>query len=151
MTALDALALQHKPPGRYLIVGGGAGGLEVAEYLATDDVDITIIEMTATIGSGLHATRQQLMLERIEKAGVRLLKNTRLMAIAGKDVKVAAADGVNTLGPFDVIVFAVGYQSNAKLATEINQDQAVTIVGDAVQPRSIYEAIKEGFDAAISL
>ncbi|MBW2429141.1 MAG: FAD-dependent oxidoreductase [Deltaproteobacteria bacterium] len=151
MTALDALALQHKPPGRYLIVGGGAGGLEVAEYLATDDVDITIIEMTETIGSGLHATRQQLMLERIEKAGVRLLKNTRLVAIAGKDVKVAAADGVNTLGPFDVIVFAVGYQSNAKLATEINQDQAVTIVGDAVQPRSIYEAIKEGFDAAISL
>jgi 2,4-dienoyl-CoA reductase-like NADH-dependent reductase (Old Yellow Enzyme family)/thioredoxin reductase len=151
LTALDALTFQHKRPGRYLIVGGGAGGLELAEYLAADSVDITIIEMTATIGAGLHATRLQLTLERLEKAGVRLLKNTRLMAIEGKDVKVVAAEGVNTLGPFDVIVFAVGYQSNAKLATEINNDQAVTIVGDAAQPRTIYEAIKEGFDAALSL
>ena len=151
LTALDALAFQHKRPGRYLIVGGGAGGLELAEYLTADGVDITIIEMTATIGAGLHATRLQLMLERIEKAGVRLLKNTRLMAVEGKDVKVAAAEGVNTLGPFDVIVFAVGYQSNAKLTTEINHNQAVTIVGDAVQPRTIYEAIKEGFDAALNL
>jgi 2,4-dienoyl-CoA reductase-like NADH-dependent reductase (Old Yellow Enzyme family)/thioredoxin reductase len=151
LTALDALTFQHKRPGRYLIVGGGAGGLELAEYLAADSVDITIIEMTATIGAGLHATRLQLTLERLEKAGVRLLKNTRLMAIEGKDVKVAAAEGVNTLGPFDVIVFAVGYQSNAKLATEITHDQAVTIVGDAAKPRTIYEAIKEGFDAALSL
>jgi len=151
LTALDALAFQHKRPGRNLIVGGGAGGLELAEYLTADGVDTTIIEMTPTIGAGLHATRLQLMLERLEKAGVRLLKNTRLIAIEGKDVKVAAAEGVNTLGPFDVIVFAVGYQSNAKLTTEINHDQAVTIVGDAVQPRTIYEAIKEGFDAALNL
>jgi NADPH-dependent 2,4-dienoyl-CoA reductase/sulfur reductase-like enzyme len=151
MTTLDALALGDRQPGHYLIVGGGAGGLELAEYLAADGVDITVIEMTETVGAGLHGTRLQPMLGRIEKAGVRLLKNTRLLAIEGKDVKVATADGVNALGPFDVIVFAVGYRSNAKLAAEINPDHAVTIVGDAVQPRTIYEAIREGFDAALSL
>jgi 2,4-dienoyl-CoA reductase-like NADH-dependent reductase (Old Yellow Enzyme family)/thioredoxin reductase len=151
LTALDALALPYKHPGRYLIVGGGAVGLELAEYLAAEDLDITIIEMTENIGSGLHSTRLQLMLERIENAGIRLLKSTRLLAIEGKDVKVATAEGANTLGPFDVIVLAVGYQSNAKLATELNYDQTVNIVGDAVQPRTIYEAIKEGFDAALNL
>lgn len=151
MTALDALALEEKRPGKYLIVGGGAGGLELAEYLVAEDIDITVIEMAEIIGTGLHTTRLQQMLERLEKAGVRILRNTRLLAIEGKDVKIAAADGVEALGPFDVIVFAVGYQSNANLAAEINADQAVTIVGDAVQPRTIYEAIREGFDAALSL
>lgn len=151
LTALEALAIRDKRPGKYLIVGGGAGGLELAEYLAADGVKITIIEMTGAIGAGLHATRLQLMLERLEKAGVKILKNTRLTAIEGKAVRVAAAEGIETLGPFDVIVFAVGYQSNAKLAAEINPAQAVTIVGDAVRPRTIYEAIREGFDAALSL
>jgi len=150
-TALEALANPDERPGKYLIVGGGAGGLELAEYLAADGVEITIIEMTGTSGAGLHATRLQLMLERLEKAGVEILKNTRLGVIEGKAARVAAAEGIKTLGPFDVIVFAVGYQSHAELAAEINPAQAVTIVGDAVRPRTIYEAIREGFDAALSL
>jgi 2,4-dienoyl-CoA reductase-like NADH-dependent reductase (Old Yellow Enzyme family)/thioredoxin reductase len=151
LTTLEALEFKHKRPGKYLIVGGGAGGLELAEFLAADGVEITIIEMTDTIGTGLHSTRLQLMLERIEKAGFRLLKNTRLIAIEGKDVKADTPEGITKLGPFDFIVFAIGYTSNDDLAMEVSHDKAVTIVGDAVQPRTIYEAIKEGFDAALNL
>ncbi len=151
LSAMEAFALEQTPPGKYLIVGGGAGGLELAEFLASDGIDITVIEMTDQIGSGLHATRQHLLLERIEAAGVRLQKHTRLVAIEGKTVKVETPNGSKTLGPFDCIVFAIGYQSNTHLADEIKPDRRVTVIGDAVRPRSIFEAIREGFEAGLNL
>jgi len=151
LSAPEALALEQTPPGKYLIVGGGAGGLELAEFLASDGVDITVIEMMDQIGSGLHVTRQLLMLERIEAAGVRLQKHTRLVAIEGKTVKVETRNGSKTLGPFDCIVFAIGYQSNTHLADEIKPDRRVTVIGDAVRPRSIFESIREGFEAGLNL
>lgn len=151
LSALEALALEQTPPGKYLIVGGGAGGLELAEFLAGDGIDITVIEMTDQTGSGLHATRQHLLLERIEAAAVRLQKHTRLVAIEGKTVKVETPNGSKTLGPFDCIVFAIGYQSNTHLADEIKPDRRVTVIGDAVRPRSIFEAIREGFEAGLNL
>ena len=151
LSALEAFALEQTPPGKYLIVGGGTGGLELAEFLASEGVDITVIEMTDQTGSGLHATRQHLLLERIEAARVRLQKHTRLVAIEGKTVKVETLNGSKTLGPFDCIVFAIGYQSNTHLADEIKPDRRVTIIGDAVRPRSIVEAIREGFEAGLNL
>jgi 2,4-dienoyl-CoA reductase-like NADH-dependent reductase (Old Yellow Enzyme family)/thioredoxin reductase len=150
-TTLEALSFKHKRPGKYLIVGGGSGGLELAEFLASEGVDITILEMTETLGKGLHSTRLQPMLERIENAGIKLFTLTRLIAMQGKHVEVETTDGVITLGPFDFIIFATGYKSNNQLASEVNQDQAVSVIGDAVLPRTIFEAIKEGFDAAINL
>lgn len=151
LSALEALAFEQTPPGKYLIVGGGAGGLELAEFMTSEGVDITVIEMTDQIGNGLHATRQQLLFERIEAADVRLQKHTRLVAIEGKTVKVETPNGSKTLGPFDCIVFAIGYQSNTHLADEIKPDRRVTVIGDAVRPRSIFEAIREGFEAGLNL
>jgi 2,4-dienoyl-CoA reductase-like NADH-dependent reductase (Old Yellow Enzyme family)/thioredoxin reductase len=150
-TTLEALDFKHKRPGKYLIVGGGAGGLELAEFLAAESIETTVIEMTETIGTGLHSTRLQLMLERIENAGIKLLILTRLIAMQGKNVQVETTGGVITLGPFDFIIFATGYKSNNQLASEVNQDQAVSVIGDAALPRTIFEAIKEGYDAALNL
>ena len=54
-------------------------------------------------------------------------------------------------GPFDILVMAVGYRSEATLAADLDPALSCRIVGDALQPGSIYEAIKEGFDAALDL
>jgi 2,4-dienoyl-CoA reductase-like NADH-dependent reductase (Old Yellow Enzyme family)/thioredoxin reductase len=150
-TTLKAMDSKYQRPGKYLIVGGGAGGLELAEFLTAEAIEITILEMTETLGKGLHSTRLQLMLERIENAGIKLLTQTRLIAIQGQNVQVETTGGVTTLGPFDVIIFTTGDQSINQLASEANRDQAVSVIGDAVRQRTIFEAIKEGFDAALNL
>ncbi|GAG70504.1 unnamed protein product [marine sediment metagenome] len=148
---LDVLAGEKMLPGKYLIVGGGAGGLELAEFLEGEGIDITVIEMTDQIGIGLHATRLDLLLRRIEVGRIRILKNTRLVAIDGQNAQVKTPNGPKTLGPFEHVLFAIGYESDNRLADAIRPKQSVTIIGDALKPRSIYEAIREGFEASLNL
>lgn len=136
---------------QYLVVGGGAGGLEAAEYIAESGGNVTLIEMTQELGKGLHATRLNLMLQRLEKMNAAVLSATRLLSAEGGMVEVETSTGRESLGPFDYIVMAVGYRSEAGLVEELTGRLPVVPVGDAVRPRSIYEAVKEGYDAALNL
>jgi len=48
-------------------------------------------------------------------------------------------------------LFAIGYESDNRLAEAISPKQSVTVIGDALKPRSIYEAMREGFEASLDL
>lgn len=150
-SALEVLEWEKMPEGNYFIIGGGAVGLELAEYIVGPGRRITIIEMTGQIGRGLHVTRLNLMVDRLESAGVRILKNTTLAAVIGSSVEVITTEGTKILKSPDFIVAAVGYRSNNQLVEEINDDIPVTVIGDAFKPGTIYEAIRDGFDAAVEL
>jgi 2,4-dienoyl-CoA reductase-like NADH-dependent reductase (Old Yellow Enzyme family)/thioredoxin reductase len=150
-SALEILRWEKIPEGNYLIIGGGAVGLELAEYLSNLGRSVTIIEMTSQIGRGLHATRLNLMVERLASEGVRILKDTTLMAVSGKSVEIKTVDEKQTLDSIDFIVSAVGYRGNTRLAEEISKDIPVTVIGDANQPATIFEAIRDGFNAALDL
>ncbi|MGO9019572.1 MAG: FAD-dependent oxidoreductase [Syntrophobacteraceae bacterium] len=145
------LTSERVSPGRYLVVGGGVGGLEIADFLADAGREATVIEMTEQIGLGIHSTRLYLLLERLAAAGVKVLNNTRLVSISGELVKVETPEGMVSLGPFDFIVFAVGYRSDRSLAKAVGLGTPMVIVGDANEPRSIFEAIKGGFESALGL
>ena len=137
--------------GKYVVVGGGAGGLEAAEFLGERGAEVTLIEMMENVGKGLHATRLHLTLERLDKMNAKIMTKTRLESVDGGLVHALAEAGPIALGPFDHIVMAVGYRSEKGPAQALDGKVPVTVVGDALQPRSIYEAVKEGFDAACNL
>ena len=151
LSAVEILLSETVASGRYLVVGGGAVGLETAEALSEAGAAATVIEMTDKIGTGLHATRLQPMLERLARSGVRTLKRTKLLAIEDQWAQVESEEKQTRLGPFDYFVFAVGSRSNRQLADTVAVDVPVTVIGDAVQPRTIYEAVREGFQAALQL
>jgi len=150
-SALEILRWEKMPEGNYLIIGGGAVGLELAEYLVDLGRRVTIIEMTGQVGRGLHASRLNLMTERLASVGVQVMKDTTPTAVIGNKVEVKTADGTQTLDSIDFIVSAVGYRSNTQLAEEINNDLPATVIGDASRPGTIFEAIRDGFDAAAGL
>ena len=145
------LGTETLPSGRYLVAGGGAVGLETADLLAASKMAVTLIEMTEAPGRGMHATRLKPVLERLAAAGVRLLANTRLTGAEGNHVLVEINGEGQRLGPFDVIVFALGSRSNRRVAEQLPEGCNVVVIGDANQPRSIYEAVSEGYEAAIRL
>ena len=151
MSAVEMLSMDTVPAGRYLIIGGGAVGLETAEYLAQFDTTVSVIEMADHLGDGLHATRLNGMLERLNQNGVDISTNTLIKAVKVDLVQVDTTAGSAWIGPFDYLVFAVGSRSNQTLAQEMDGEVPATVIGDALQPRSIYEAISEGLDAALKL
>lgn len=138
-------------PGSYLVVGGGIGGLEIADWLANAGIKATVIEMTDQVGRGLHSTRLHFLIERLAAAGVKVLTNTRLISASGQMVELETPKGLLSLGPFDFIVSAVGYRSDKSLVNAAGFSNPMVIVGDANEPGSIYEAIKDGFEAALDL
>ena len=150
-SAEDILGSQEIDPGRYMVIGGGAVGLETAEMLAESKASVTVIEMTDVVGSGLHATRLHLLLERLTLSDVTLLSLTKLIAIEDSWARVESEGKLTQLGPFDNFVFAVGSTRNRQLFEVMDQILPVNVIGDAVQPRTIYEAVREGFETALQL
>ena len=66
-----------------------------------------------------------------------------------KDGLVYAKDGAEHTIPCQTVIMAVGYRSNAKLEDEIwNDVNNVRLVGDAVAPRKVIDAVHEAFHAA---
>jgi 2,4-dienoyl-CoA reductase-like NADH-dependent reductase (Old Yellow Enzyme family)/thioredoxin reductase len=151
LTAERLLGMEFLPAGRYLVAGGGAVGLEVADFLADNKIDVTLIEMTDTFGQGMHATRLKLILERLSLSGVRVLTGTRLSGVDGDQVLVEQDGERQRLGPFNVVVFALGSRSNRRISEKLPKGHNVVVIGDANQPRSIYEAVSEGYEAALRL
>ena len=150
-TAVQILEEPGVPAGNYLVVGGGAVGLEVAEYLAHGGSAVMVIEMTDVIGSGLHATRLGLLVERLHVSGVEIMKNTCVTEVVDRSVRVQYGKQLRQLGPFDRIVFAVGGASDRGLADALGKELELEVIGDAHQPLSIYEAMREGYEAALRL
>jgi NADPH-dependent 2,4-dienoyl-CoA reductase/sulfur reductase-like enzyme len=137
--------------GRYLVIGGGVVGLETADYLADRRAEVTVVEMLEEMGQGLGPKRLALVLDRLIKMGVNLLTRTRVLSVRDGMAKVSIGANETVLGPFDSVVIAVGYRSDAHLAKALEGQVRVRVIGDAGRPRSICEAITEGLDAALEL
>ncbi|MCU0560007.1 MAG: FAD-dependent oxidoreductase [Desulfobacterales bacterium] len=150
-TAEDVLYAPQIEPGTYLVIGGGAVGLETAELIRTTGAHVTVLEMTDTLGRGMHATRQLLIVERLRTAGVCIHTETTPLLVDGSRVWAKTSEGPCLLGSFDVVVVAAGCRTKDELSQRLVAHTAVSVIGDAVHPRSIREAVSEGLDAALKL
>ncbi|MBW1778972.1 MAG: hypothetical protein JRJ54_15530 [Deltaproteobacteria bacterium] len=79
------------------------------------------------------------------------MKNTRLMSLDGGFARVRQEDAEFQIGPYDRFVFAVGSASNNQLAEALDVEMNIEVIGDAREPLSIYEAVRDGHDAAMRL
>jgi 2,4-dienoyl-CoA reductase-like NADH-dependent reductase (Old Yellow Enzyme family) len=71
------------PPGeRFLVVGGGAVGLETADFLAARGGKVTVLEQTGRVGVGMESSRRRLLLDRLRRSGVDIMTERRLVGLA---------------------------------------------------------------------
>ena len=139
------------PKGVYLVVGGGAVGLETAGFICSAGAEVTVVEIAGSVGAGLHVTRLKPLQESLSAAGATVYTDTRVQSVAGRRLMMASGHHETWLGEFDVLVIAAGYMSDRALAAALENHVAVTVIGDAVRPRSIWEAVTEGLDAALAI
>lgn len=166
---------------KVVVIGGGATGCEVAMYIAsmgTIDSDtlrflllngaepverikelalrgikeVVVIEQARTAGRGIGASTRWSILQDLRRMGVDIRTSTRVLAIAEDGVVVAEPDGQTEKIAADSVVIAAGSRAENSLFENLKQKfPEVYLVGDACNPRTVLDAIREGFDVGNSI
>ena len=152
LTANEAMLSGEAFEGDVVVIGGGLVGCETALHFdAKENVGkVTIVEALDSLlktakhfGSNDHSLRDLLAASNVESVcSARALEITKTGLVYEKG-------GETHEIPCKTLIMAVGYRSNAALEDEIwNDVKNVRLVGDAVAPRKVIDAVHEGFHAA---
>ena len=146
--AEDVLTGRAEVGAKVVVIGGGVVGCETAEFLAVKGKKVTIVEMLDSLAAGMERAHKQYLLERLDLLGVTILTKTKGEAVVEEGLLVNTETGTKEVLPADTIVLATGARPNQELYRELSgKVSEIYLVGDCVEPRRIFEAIAEGFDA----
>ena len=133
---------------RVVIIGGGAVGLDVAEFFALRGAMVRVVEMLPEIGSDLDPVTKSCMREFVKKYNLNLMPKTKLLEVKADCFVVQADDGWKEL-PFDYGFVCLGMQAFAPGLPELEEafaESGVEIlnIGDSLRARRIIDGVGEG-------
>ncbi|MDM8301735.1 FAD-dependent oxidoreductase [Collinsella tanakaei] len=176
--AIDTLSAHDEFEGDdVVIVGGGLTGCEIAYDLGRKGKHVTIVEMTETILNtfGLAAANYNMLMDLLDYYHVRVIKNAVVQkyedgvayveeteknypncANRAKRMFALGPQGEKLMHkiPADHIVACVGYTANQELYDQLAKtvDAAhLHLIGDAIRPANVMEAIWTAYETAIAL
>ncbi|MGM9532648.1 FAD-dependent oxidoreductase, partial [Intestinibacter sp.] len=134
---------------KVVIIGGGAVGLDVAEFFAPRNAECSIVEMAPIIGNGIDPVSKVGTFDLLNKHGVKQLTSTRLLEVKENAFLVEHPDGRLEDLEFDYGFVCLGMRSNNPILETLkeeysNTDVEVISIGDSVRARRIIEGIEEG-------
>ena len=152
LTGEDVLAGKMEVGNRVCIIGGGMVGLEVAEFLSHRKHQVTVVELLDDIARDMEPITRKLTVMGLNNSGIEILTKTKVTRLDGKKVFVESGEKETLLGEFDTVVVAVGTRSVNDLESII-RDAGIEVItiGDARKPGQVYDAVRDGFDIAISI
>lgn len=152
LTGNEAMLRKEPVTGDVVVIGGGLVGCETALHLdgMRSVGKVTIIEALDCVlktvkhfGSNDHSLR-----DLMAASGVETVCSGKVTGITEIGVTYEK-DGQVYEVPCSTVVMAVGYRSNSALEDEIwSGINNVRLVGDAVAPRKVIDAVHEAFHAA---
>jgi len=180
VTALEALEGSATLGGSVVVVGGGAVGCETAitiartgtlsaealKFLMENEAEsyetllqllnrgvkkVTLVEMLKGIGKDIGISTRWVVLKNISRLGVNVIDQATVKEVNARGV-VIERERQESLLPADTVVLAVGAAPVNHLAAQLQgRVPSLHVIGDAVRPRKVTEAIREGFDLAIEI
>jgi dihydrolipoamide dehydrogenase len=105
-------------PGRFLVIGGGIIGLEMACVYDALGAKVSVVELTSQLMPGCDPDLVRPLEKRIKARYGEILLNTQVTAVtAAKDglqVSFAAKDGAKSASTYDYVLVAVGRTPNGR-------------------------------------
>ncbi len=121
------------------------------ELISRGPRQVSLVEMEKGIGRDIGISTRWVTLKCVDRMGITVL-DQHLVKDVTKDAVVIEKDGEIIELPADTVVLAIGAKANNRLAAELEgKVKDLRIIGDAMKPRKLTEAIREGFDLARSL
>jgi 2,4-dienoyl-CoA reductase-like NADH-dependent reductase (Old Yellow Enzyme family)/thioredoxin reductase len=149
-SAEEALRGKRSIGAKILVIGGGMVGSEVAEFLASQGKEVTIVEILPEVAVTMEGHNRRLLLERLDKLGLKILTGSEVLRFHGTRA-VIRKDGKTFDLEVDGVIAALGSRANRSCAELESCGLPFYTVGDAVSTRDIAAAVHEGFRAAMEI
>lgn len=136
-----------------VVIGGGTTGCEIANYLAEKGKKVTIVEMLEAVAMNIMpSTIRAALLGVLAKCGVSIMTDTKVEEIIKGGLIVSDKKGNKKTINADTIVLATGRSSNTELFPRLKElGINVYLIGDAIQPGVITEAMETAFSTALAI
>jgi 2,4-dienoyl-CoA reductase-like NADH-dependent reductase (Old Yellow Enzyme family)/thioredoxin reductase len=152
VTAADVLLGKVSLGNNVVVAGGGEVGIETADLIIEKGLakSVTIVEMLPDVGMDMSPLEKGFLFANVFppmffSGQLRILTNTKIKEITNTGLHVTGKDLSDYVIEADNVVMALGYVSNKKLFEQLDGYGAkVYVIGDAAQPRKIWNAIHQG-------
>jgi 2,4-dienoyl-CoA reductase-like NADH-dependent reductase (Old Yellow Enzyme family)/thioredoxin reductase len=137
-----------------LILGGGNTGCEVADFLSHLGKKVTIIEMGNRLAKDVGPARRYLLMRRLRENKVKNLIGCRIKSLSPGQLTYIKQEkdghrSIKVLKGIDTFVNALGVRSEDGLLLKLKTKEfQVYMVGDALSPGKILDAVAEGAQSA---
>ena len=133
---------------KVVVVGGGAVGLDVVEFFADRNADISIVEMMDQIGRDLDPVSKNDTKAMMKKHNVHQLTKTALLEIKDSSFLVKG-DGEPYELPFEYGFVCLGMRAQGQLYQSLaeefsSEDVEIMNIGDSQRARRIIDGTQEG-------
>jgi 2,4-dienoyl-CoA reductase-like NADH-dependent reductase (Old Yellow Enzyme family)/thioredoxin reductase len=137
---------------RVSVIGGELVGCETALLLLDRGKKVTIMRRGPELATKVHRFIREPMLSRLKYKGVTILTGVKYQEIIDASVVISTATGEKKVIESDTVVLAAGSMPNNELAVALKgKVDRVVSIGDCVEPRSIMEALEEGYRAGLNV
>lgn len=132
---------------KVVVVGGGAVGLDVVEFFAKRNAEVSIIEMLPVVGKDLDHVTKIGTYAMLKEHHVDVRTETALQEV-GRDFFIVKHEDVIETLPFDYGFVCLGMRANSSmmqgLQTTFGNDVEIVNIGDSIRARRIIEGVAEG-------
>jgi len=150
--AEDVLAGREPVGERAAIIGGELVGCETAEFLADTGKKVTMARRGPTMAAAQAPMIREPLVGRLTNKGVTMLTGVRYEEITADGLVITNQEGQKQTIPADTIVLAAGARPNTELLKTLKEKvPEVYQIGDCREPRSLLEALAEGFHTGRNL
>jgi NADPH-dependent 2,4-dienoyl-CoA reductase/sulfur reductase-like enzyme len=135
---------------RIVIIGGGDIGCETADWLATPDRQVSIVEILPQVLSRMKKISKERLLSRLSEKRVKIFTETHAISIEKNRINLRRKDGEEFFIEADNVVVAVQAKPEDSLLHELKDKvKDVIAIGDAKMPGNIGSALRSATEAAL--
>jgi 2,4-dienoyl-CoA reductase-like NADH-dependent reductase (Old Yellow Enzyme family)/thioredoxin reductase len=148
LTAPEVLVGKETIGDKVVILGGGRIGCETAEFLAVKGKQVTLLEERGEIGSDMPPRRRASLFPRLINKGVEIIKTARVEEMDRSGLTVTQLGKTEKIET-DSVILALGFIPQTTLVEALEpvapELKGFFIIGDCAEPRTVLEAIYDGW------
>ena len=148
----DVLEGKAEVGNRVVVIGGELVGCETAEFLADKGKRVTVTRRGQEMALKVGLTLRPFFLDRLLEKGITLLTGISYNEVTPEGLVVTTKEGERKTIEADTVVLAAGSIPDRELYEEVKGKVSETyLAGDCVEPRTIRDAIADGYRIALEV